>query len=212
MSFRPGAKQFFERRGAPTPPLPYDAEVEYLESTGKQYIELLFGFDNTDEVHTSFSISELTDDKFMVSTKTWNTNNNRFGMGGGRKYQCGYGSYQTGSTFLSPQTYNDNTIRLWNYAGRIFSVPSLGISLDCASIPWGGTTTQIRLFFGYNAPSRGKMASYHHVKSGNDVADLIPVRFTNEQRVSEGAMYDRVSGQLFRNAGTGAFTIGPDKS
>lgn len=25
-----GARQFFERRGAPTPPLPYDAEVEYL--------------------------------------------------------------------------------------------------------------------------------------------------------------------------------------
>lgn len=41
---------------------------------------------------------------------------------------------------------------------------------------------------------------------------MIAVRFTNEQGVSEGAMYDRVSGQLFRNAGTGAFTIGPDKS
>ena len=36
--------------------------------------------------------------------------------------------------------------------------------------------------------------------------DIIAVRFTNEQGVSEGAMYDRVSGALFRNAGTGAFT------
>lgn len=44
------------------------------------------------------------------------------------------------------------------------------------------------------------------------VLDLIPVRFTNENGVSEGAMYDRVSGQLFRNAGTGAFIIGPDKT
>ena len=42
--------------------------------------------------------------------------------------------------------------------------------------------------------------------------DFIPVRFTNEQGVSEGAMYDRVSGQLFRNSGTGAFTVGPDKT
>ena len=41
--------------------------------------------------------------------------------------------------------------------------------------------------------------------------DLIPVRFTNELGQSEGAMYDRVSGQLFRNAGTGDFIIGPDK-
>ena len=43
------------------------------------------------------------------------------------------------------------------------------------------------------------------------VFDAIPVRFTNESSQSEGAMYDRVSGQLFRNAGTGSFVIGPDK-
>lgn len=44
------------------------------------------------------------------------------------------------------------------------------------------------------------------------VRDMIPVRFTNEHGQSEGAMYDRVSGQLFRNVGTGTFTIGPDKT
>lgn len=42
--------------------------------------------------------------------------------------------------------------------------------------------------------------------------DAIPVRFTNENGVSEGAMYDRVSGQLFSNAGTGEFIVGPDKT
>ena len=47
--------------------------------------------------------------------------------------------------------------------------------------------------------------------SGTMLYDCISVRFTNEQNQSEGAMYDRVSGALFRNAGTGAFTIGPDK-
>ena len=44
------------------------------------------------------------------------------------------------------------------------------------------------------------------------LGSFIPVRFTNEDGVSEGAMYDKVSGQLFRNAGTGAFVIGPDKT
>lgn len=34
MSFRPAARQFFERRGAPTPPLPYDYAVEYIETDG----------------------------------------------------------------------------------------------------------------------------------------------------------------------------------
>ena len=43
------------------------------------------------------------------------------------------------------------------------------------------------------------------------VWDGVPVRFLNEQGIWEGAMYDTVSGQLFRNQGTGAFVIGPDK-
>ena len=42
------------------------------------------------------------------------------------------------------------------------------------------------------------------------VRDMIPVRFTNEAGQPEGAMYDRVSGELFRNQGTEAFIIGPD--
>ena len=51
------------------------------------------------------------------------------------------------------------------------------------------------------------------MKVGEMIArDFIAVRFTNEGGVSEGAMFDRVSGQLFRNAGTGAFIIGPDKT
>ena len=44
------------------------------------------------------------------------------------------------------------------------------------------------------------------------VCDTKMCRYTNENGVSEGAMYDRVSGQLFRNAGTGALVIGPDKT
>ena len=44
------------------------------------------------------------------------------------------------------------------------------------------------------------------------LGSFIPVRFTNEDGVSEGAMYDKVSGHLYRNAGTGAFVIGPDKT
>lgn len=42
------------------------------------------------------------------------------------------------------------------------------------------------------------------------LVDFIPVRFTNEQGQSEGAMYDRVTRRLFRNQGTGAFQWGPD--
>ena len=42
------------------------------------------------------------------------------------------------------------------------------------------------------------------------VRDFVPIRFTNENEAEEGAMYDFVSEQLFRNNGTGSFIIGPD--
>ena len=42
---------------------------------------------------------------------------------------------------------------------------------------------------------------------GTLVRDLIPVRVGDV-----GYMFDRISGQLFGNAGTGAFIIGPDKT
>lgn len=57
------------------------------------------------------------------------------------------------------------------------------------------------------------------------VCDLQPVRFTNENGVTEGAMFDRANPTvgmnpdgsarddgLYRNRGTGAFVIGPDKT
>lgn len=47
--------------------------------------------------------------------------------------------------------------------------------------------------------------------NGAALIDLIPVRFMNETGQQEGAMYDKVSKQLFRNKGTGSFIIGPDK-
>lgn len=44
----------------------------------------------------------------------------------------------------------------------------------------------------------------YYIKIGN--LDLIPVRKGNE-----GFLYDKVSGKLFGNEGTGEFTLGPDK-
>ena len=42
-------------------------------------------------------------------------------------------------------------------------------------------------------------------KDGELLRDFIPVRFLNEENRWEGAMYDNVSGEMFRNQGTGEF-------
>ena len=55
--------------------------------------------------------------------------------------------------------------------------------------------------------TNGRISSCKIYHSGAIVCDFIPVRVG-----TVGYMYDRVSGQLFSNQGTGAFVIGPDKT
>ena len=54
---------------------------------------------------------------------------------------------------------------------------------------------------------RGRFGYVKIYQNGILVRDYIPVRVGDV-----GCFYDRVSGQLFGNAGTGAFIIGPDKT
>lgn len=61
-----------------------------------------------------------------------------------------------------------------------------------------------------NNLARMRLYSLKIYSNGVLVRDFIPVRFTNEQGQSEGAMYDRVTRRLFRNSGTGEFIVGPD--
>ena len=59
-----------------------------------------------------------------------------------------------------------------------------------------------------NAQFVGKLYSFRIEDDNNiNIIDLIPVRVG-----TTGYMYDRVSGQLFGNDGTGDFIVGPDKN
>lgn len=76
----------------------------------------------------------------------------------------------------------------------------------------GGFGSKNFCAFGYLAES-GTMSSKMQLfslklwKDGVLVRNMIPVRIE-----TTGYMYDKVSGQLFGNAGTGSFTLGPDKT
>ena len=69
-----------------------------------------------------------------------------------------------------------------------------------------GSTKPIWLFYGPGGKTNPvRIAMFRMWKDGELAIDLVPVRIG-----SEGMMLDRVSGQLFRNQGTGAFLVGPD--
>lgn len=219
MSFRQGARQFFERRGAPTPPLPYDAEVEWLEGTGTQYIE----------TGTYPGDNRLIKCRFAASIIQRQLNYFPFWRIQGR---TGIGMFQTSANparwvmAYTPLTINPistmpdenwHSIELYrDSSSQYLTLDDVteGISQSpAASISQG----QILLFA--NAPAngglpssvgKGKISSFsvYDTSTNQNLCDFVSVRFTNELGQSEGAMYDRVSGQLFRNAGTGTFTWG----
>ena len=201
------SKQLFGNGGGGVFTLGQDIiPIEYLQSTGTQYISLPFGFDKTDEVYFNFSVdSGQNSDKYMVSPTTWNNNNNRFAMGVHQsKFTAGYGNTGTGNTYLTPSTNNDGQIHKWVYKNYIYTISDLNLTKNCSSITFGGTSANLKLFYGYNANTKGKITYYKHIKS-NMTIELIPVRIG-----TVGYMYDKVSRQLFGNSGTGSFTLGPD--
>lgn len=188
--------------------VPYDAKIEYLQATGTQFIEIPFGFYNTDEVYIRASLDiDMDEDKFLVCANRWNDNRNRFGMVGRSRWTLcfAYGSRETNVTSLQPYTYNDGEFHNWVYKNYKCNVTDLQLSLDVNNIAFGGETTNLRLFYGYNANTSGKIAYYKQVKNGVVVIDLIPVRIGNK-----GYMYDKVNKTLFGNAGTGDFILGND--
>jgi len=185
--------------------LPYDAEIEYLESTGTQYIDLGIIPDANTGAYANVVCSDNTDIYFFGLRN--DSGNTRWGAGhsSGGFYYC-YGNY-------------GSTIRLTGYSAEIY----LNYLNDGNYISTNGTTTKqgalpslpftpalnIYLFgcayINTINKWKGKFYSFKLTQGSDIVIDMIPVRVG-----TVGYMYDKVSGQLFGNSGTGNFTLGPD--
>ena len=192
-------------------PLPYDAEIEYLKSDRKQYIELPYPFDNTDFVELEAGLTSMVPDDFLVTSKKWNNKDyNRFSLAGIGDYAGNYGFYYgdrgTGNIFV-PNTAGDHNAHLWRYQNYICQIVDLGLTMDVSEIPFAGTTTNLVLFWSYKGANPGVIYSFKHKKATGEILDLIPVRVGQV-----GYMYDKVSKKLFGNNGTGSFILGPDKN
>lgn len=188
--------------GEVEPPLPYDAEVEYLASTGGQYISSGVNYDNG-------AVNIELDVEILPNSITGNSA--VFGVGAaagqwfgkaGQVYGCGSSASNSniniGTRIIAGLVYG-NGIRLTingNYIG------SRG----------GGVGTRNFWLFRVTHGSVGAAPLrlyYAKIRDANNVMvrDFIPVRVGQV-----GYLYDRVSGQLFGKYGTGDFIVGPDKN
>ena len=205
-------------------PLPYDEEVEWIESSRNEFIDsgiigtsgievtskcdLLYMTENYAAMWGSRASSRIND--FQVYYNNPSVGGTPYSIvlrTGGDQKEISASSLGIEGSLL------DKTLDITARSGTIivngitFSTPLFNFT----------TPHSICLFCEYTIGTYGNFGRFRYRSwsakyDGVFVSDLIPVRFTNENGVSEGAMYDRVSGQLFRNAGTGAFIIGPDKT
>ena len=147
-----------------------------VTSNGTAYIQLSFGFEETDEVAATFSVdTSQTTDKYIVCPQTWNNNSNRYGMGVHNygQYTAAFGNRSTGNTILAPRTSNDGELHNWTYAAATFAVTDKSCSINITGYTFGGITTNLRLFYGYNSNTKGAISSYKHIKGSTTACDFV---------------------------------------
>ena len=181
---------------------PYYCEVEYLESSGTQYIDTGYNIvSSTDEVSCYFQL--ITTDRY-----SWlmgeHDNGARFGIGSGdgsnlRNIAYGASTYKVNDTevYNSQHYFNSNSNGVYVNGTLVHAYENFT------------STSTIYLFnlnlSGANAAS-GKIWRFTHKRNGKVIRDFIPVLDWD----MTPCMYDRVTGQLFYNAGTGDFVAGKE--
>ena len=200
--------------------LPYDAEVEYLETKGSQWIETGIPA-SLDTVFETRVLTPIVNDNYFCSLRISGGGNDRYYL---MNFNTSAGYAATKSTWPGSHVVPVNFTTIPHEISSSIKLESASITVDGVTMTFPDTTSVISSktlpLFGAklnnsdvaNAYSPVGTRCYYarFVSNGNLARDMIPVRFTNELGETEGAMYDRVSGQLFRNQGSGAFLIGPD--
>lgn len=197
-----------------TQPLPYDAEVEYLQSTGTQWIDLGIAFSSDAGLEIQAAFTVKTTDIYPIligglSDIDWS--GDYFAL-----YEdSGYVALEDlagaevsegdidGADFIAQMNFNNSGVFMLAVDGYS-PTQSSGHSVDVSS--------NICLF-GATIPNnnvvnlaQAKVYAAKITKGTSVVRDIIPVR-----KDGVGYMYDRISGQLLGKSGTGDFIIGPDK-
>lgn len=202
--------------------VPYDAEIEYLESTGEQWIDTGLPLTSADTIRASFARLPTTGRYDVIFGARHNVTERNISCG---IYQFSAATASLFCDFANGDDYNQyRCIAATNATGDYRVELSAGL---CRIEYPGGTAIRTvrnegefttsencRIFSGGGFPNkfwsgatnfRGRFYSFSIERGGVLVRDLIPVRAGNM-----GTTYDRVTRRLFGSQGTGAFVRGRD--
>ena len=178
-------------------------ELEYLESTGTQYIDTGIIPDANTGLKIEVMCSNTTDSYAAGLRDT--TGNTRWTIGHDNNgFYYGYGNWGRGNDNISSNVKVSASLNFLN--DKKFTVNNNGVETT-VSLPTLSFTpsNNIRLFGSSGVSASyakwsGKIYSVKISQGQNIVMDLVPVRVG-----LTGYMYDKISGQLFGNAGTNSF-------
>ena len=196
-------------------PLPFDAEVEYLEGTGTQYIDTgIYSIGGMVRYELDFRPSSAKQQNgvnqgyFGLS----NSGSRWFGVAYTTLRSRGVGIGLGQSAIWSGMTAIDR---------YVVAVSASSATVNGEDVGTPGSVVVARAgnlyLFAVNSVDGSGVSSVTpqdckvyglkiYGSGGVLIRDYIAVR-----KSGVGYMYDRASGQLFGNAGTGAFIVGPDK-
>ena len=193
--------------------LPYDAEIEYLQTTGTQYIDtgIVSGTNIVAEIKAILTQTSSDVQTFLCARTGNNVSfSNLLSI---KNVSTPY--VQIGSGNSSVDSSADPTV-LHTYRTGLQN-NSLFFETDGTTEGTraiSGTTSDLSMYlFARHTDSGADRGIYSKLyyckitKNGSLVRDFIPVRVGQT-----GYLYDRVSGELFGNDGTGSFALGNDKS
>ena len=189
----------------------YDAQVEYLESKGTQYIDTGVAASTEASYEVECAFTNKTNQFMGAIKKSGSTTYYRscFGVYGD-KIAIYYG--RLGANLWNPQSYDsdfhnykqvcDGSSVFVEFDGVSHSFTIQHSALDMSYYLFNRNSNDSSLQLSCEAKVR--FAKFYD-SAGSLVLDLIPVRCG-----TTGYMYDRVSGRLFGNDGTGDFIVGSD--
>lgn len=188
---------------------PYDAEVEYIKSSGTQYInaDITYNSANTYVIECGVTIH----DSGTVTGNGWDAGG-LFGQltgkptnGDGNAFGVAIQNTYVVMTLTINAGANTQTSLSVNVNGTIYSRNRAHGSLGTYASTYGYLLFAVRSKTSVSYKIKESIYYCKIKQNGTLVRDFIPVRID-----TTGYLYDKVSGTLFGNSGSGSFTLGND--
>lgn len=206
---------------------PYDSEVEYIESTGTQWIDTGHVPTGKTRMEIDGSFTELIDSTFMGLSHNVTSEGKLCrmwfgitGSGGSHYYSLAAGTVNltsvsnigasTSERAFLLQSSSTESYAVAGYASGLYygsstsSSPSTDLSLVLFARRTCTDSTLVPVIRGF---TKFRMYYGRIIEDGIVVHEYIPVRVENV-----GALYDCITGKLLFNSGTGSFSVGNDVS